>query len=133
MKMVELNQYPSIKKDRLRYDQSKTSHSRAIVIVCVVLACLITPLASFAKPDRYFKDDGPILSEPLSVAWRYQTDQTTDFTPAADGQTVFVPLSTGVLMALNAGDGKLNWKAEAGGVFSTVPVVDDRSVFVAQA
>jgi outer membrane protein assembly factor BamB len=43
-----------------------------------------------------------------------------------------MPLSSGVLMALNASDGKLNWKAEAGGVFSTVPVVDERSVFVAQ-
>ncbi len=35
-------------------------------------------------------------------------------------------------MALNASDGKLNWKAEAGGVFSAMPAVDDRSVFVAQ-
>src|SRR5436190_12134142 len=32
-----------------------------------------------------------ILSQPLSIAWRYQTDQTTDFTPAADEQTVFFP------------------------------------------
>ncbi len=35
-------------------------------------------------------------------------------------------------MALNASDGKLNWKAEAGGVFSATPVVDDRSVYMAQ-
>ena len=35
-------------------------------------------------------------------------------------------------MALNASDGKLKWKAEAGGAFSAVPVADDRSVFVAQ-
>jgi eukaryotic-like serine/threonine-protein kinase len=35
-------------------------------------------------------------------------------------------------MALNASDGKLNWKAEAGGAFSAIPVVDDRSVFMAQ-
>ncbi len=78
------------------------------------------------------KDDGPSLSQPLTVAWRYQTDQATNFTPAADGETVFVPLSSGVMMALNAFDGKLKWKAEAGGFFSTAPVVDDRSVFVAQ-
>jgi outer membrane protein assembly factor BamB len=84
------------------------------------------------KSRKHIKEDGLVLSQPLSVTWRYQTDQTTDFTPAADAQTVFVPLSSGVLMALNASDGKLNWKAEAGGVFSTMPVVDDRSVFVAQ-
>lgn len=92
----------------------------------------MSPFASLAKSGKRDKDNGPVLSQPLSLAWRYTTDQATDFTPAADDQTVFVPLSSGVLMALNASDGKLNWKAEAGGVFSTMPVVDDRSVFVAQ-
>jgi outer membrane protein assembly factor BamB len=81
---------------------------------------------------RQINEDGPILTQPLSVVWRYQTDQTTDLTPAADGQTVFVPLSSGSLMALNARDGKLTWKADPGGAFSTAPIVDDRSVFVAQ-
>jgi outer membrane protein assembly factor BamB len=116
----------------LRHDQSKSSPNRAGIVVCIVLACLATPLVSFGKSDGHRKDEGLILSQPLSVAWRYQTDQTTDFTPAADEHTVFFPLGSGVLMALNASDGKLNWKAEAGGVFSTMPVVDERSVFVAQ-
>src|SRR5215471_15726763 len=96
------------KKDRLRYYQSKSSPVRVRIIVCIVLACLLAPLASLGKSDSHRKDDGPILSQPLSIAWRYQTDQTTDFTPAADDQTVFIPLSSGVLMALNATDGKLN-------------------------
>jgi len=116
----------------LRHDQSKSSPTRAGILVCIVLACLSTPLGSFGKSDGPRRDEGLILSQPLSVAWRYQTDQTTDFTPAADEHTVFFPLASGVLMALNASDGKLNWKAEAGGVFSTMPVVDERSVFVAQ-
>lgn len=120
------------KKDRLRYDKAKSSLNYTRFIVCMILGCLTIPLSSTAKSGKHTKDDGPILSQPLSVAWRYQTDQTTDFTPATDAQTVFVPLSSGVLLALNASDGKLNWKAEAGGVFSTNPVVDDRSVFVAQ-
>ena len=116
----------------MRYEQSKSSRNRAGIIVCIVLGCLTIPFSSFGKSNKQNKDEGPVLSQPLSIAWRYQTDQTTDFTPAADAQTVFVPLSSGVLMALNASDGKLNWKAEAGGVFSTTPAVDDRSVFVAQ-
>jgi outer membrane protein assembly factor BamB len=120
------------KKDRLRYELSKSSQNCVRFIVCIILGCLTIPLSSLGKSGKQTKDDGPVLSQPLSVAWRYQTDQTTDFTPAADAQTVFVPLSSGVLMALNASDGKLNWKAEAGGVFSTAPMVDDRSVFVAQ-
>jgi outer membrane protein assembly factor BamB len=121
------------KKDRLRYDQTKSSRLRAAIIVCIVLGCFAIPCSSLGRrSDEHGKDDGIVLSQPLSVAWRYQTDQTTDLTPAADAQTVFVPLSSGVLMALNASDGKLNWKAEAGGVFSAIPVVDDRSVYMAQ-
>jgi outer membrane protein assembly factor BamB len=116
----------------LRYEQTKSSRIRAGIIVCIVLGCLAIPFSSSGKSDKHVKDDGPILSQPFSIAWRYQTDQTTDLTPAADGKTVFVPLSSGVLMALNASDGKLNWKAEAGGVFSAIPVVDDRSVYMAQ-
>jgi outer membrane protein assembly factor BamB len=120
------------KKDRLRYDKSKSSLNYARFIVCIILGSLTIPLSSAGKSGKHIKEDRLVLSQPLSVAWRYQTDQTTDFTPATDAQTVFVPLSSGVLMALNASDGKLDWKAEAGGVFSTIPVVDDRSVFVAQ-
>jgi len=77
-------------------------------------------------------EDGPTLSQPLTIAWRYQTDQTTDLTPAADAHTVFIPMSSGVLVALNASDGRLVWKAEAGGNFSAAPIADERSVFVAQ-
>gem|GEM_PF-4905533 len=77
-------------------------------------------------------EDGLTLSQPLTIAWRYQTDQTTDLTPAADAHTVFIPMSSGVLVALNAADGKLVWKAEAGGNFSAAPIADERSVFVAQ-
>jgi outer membrane protein assembly factor BamB len=116
----------------LRYNQIKSSHHCTSIIISIILGCLLIPSSAFGKSHKPVRDDGPILSQPLSVAWRYQTDQATNFTPAADGETVFVPLSSGVLMALNAFDGKLKWKAEAGGFFSTAPVVDDRSVFVAQ-
>ena len=71
------------------------------------------------------------MSQPLTVAWRYHTDQTTDLTPAADAETVFFPLSGGVLLALNTGDGKLQWKAEVGGDFSAALVADERSVYAA--
>jgi outer membrane protein assembly factor BamB len=99
------------------------------VYLTVASVGTLARVMSFTRTKR---DDGPVLSQPLSIVWRYQTDQTTDLTPAADGQTVFVPLGSGILMALNARDGKLVWKAEAGGDFSAAPVSDDRSVFVAQ-
>jgi len=96
--------------------------------VTVLFVTLVTAPFCFAYP----KADELVLSQPLSIVWRFQTDQTTDLTPAADGQTAFVPLDSGILMALNARDGQLIWKAEAGGDFSAAPISDDRSVFVAQ-
>src|SRR5260370_7444737 len=36
-----------------------------------------------------------------------------------------------MLVALNASDGQLRWKADVGGNFSAPPVADDRSVFAA--
>lgn len=75
------------------------------------------------------RHDGLALSQPLTIAWRYRTDQTTDLTPAADNQTVFFPLSSGILVALNATDGKLQWRAEVGGDFSAALTADERSVY----
>jgi len=71
------------------------------------------------------------LSQPLTVRWRYESDRTSNFTPATDGTTVYLPLSEGMLVALNASDGQLRWKADVGGNFSASPVADDRSVFAA--
>jgi outer membrane protein assembly factor BamB len=71
------------------------------------------------------------LAQPLVAKWRYQSDQISNFTPAADKTTVFLPLAGGTLVALNAPDGKLLWRAEAGGEFSAAPTTDDRSVYAA--
>lgn len=77
-------------------------------------------------------DDGVLmLSKPLSIKWRYETDQTSNFTPATDGKVVYLPLPNGTLVALDAADGKLRWKAEAGGEFSAAPIADEHVVYVA--
>jgi eukaryotic-like serine/threonine-protein kinase len=73
----------------------------------------------------------PALSQPMIMQWRFQSDRTSNLTPASDGKTVYLPLAEGVLVALNPADGKLIWKAEAGGEFSAAPAVDDRCVYVA--
>jgi outer membrane protein assembly factor BamB len=71
------------------------------------------------------------LSQPMIMQWRYESDRTTNLTPASDAKTIYLPLTEGVLVALNPTDGKLIWKAETGGEFSAAPAADDRSVFVA--
>lgn len=100
---------------------------------CLFAAVLAHSSAAIEKEKgpSLKKDDGPALSQPLTIAWRYNTDRTTDLTPAADAETVFFPLSSGVLLALNTSDGKLQWKAEVGGDFSAALVADERSVYAA--
>jgi outer membrane protein assembly factor BamB len=101
-------------------------------LVWQAFSCLLTILTlNSAVGSASVKEDGLALSQPLTVTWRYESDRTTDLTPAADNTTVFVPQDAGVLIALNAADGKLQWRAEAGGEFSAAPAADDRSVYVA--
>src|SRR5437667_8812810 len=98
----------------------------------VVCCCLLAlPGSSIGSAVRSPRPNEIALSQPLVVKWRYQSDQTSNLTPAADKTTVFLPLAAGTLIALNAPDGKLLWRAEAGGEFSAAPITDDRSVYAA--
>ena len=101
-------------------------------LVWQVFSCLLTgAIFHSAIGFASTKEDGLALSQPLTVAWRYESDRTIDLTPASDDTTAFVPQGAGILLALNAVDGKLQWRAEAGGEFSAAPAADDRSVYVA--
>ncbi len=112
---------------------SATSQNKAWKIISkVVCWCLLALLGSLIQSAaRYPAHEQIALSQPLVVKWRYQSDQTSNLTPAADKTTVFLPLAGGTLIALNAADGKLLWKAEAGGELSASPATDDRSVYAA--
>jgi outer membrane protein assembly factor BamB len=107
-----LNDSPLIHKSKTAY--------------CLCLLLLSTFQLGATVPQK------PIaLSQPLTVRWRYESDRTSNFTPAADGTTVYLPLSDGMLVALNASNGQLRWKADVGGNLSASPVADDRSVYAA--
>ena len=96
-----------------------------------ISACLFFLLAQPMFALASTGEDGLILSRPLTIAWRYHNDNMTDFTPAADEKTVFVPVGSGVLLAMSGADGKLQWRSETGGEFSAAPVVDERCVYIA--
>ncbi len=100
--------------------------SKALVSFLVALAC-----ASGVLLARNRNENQIALSQPLTIKWRYDCDQTSNLTPAADSNLIYVPLAGGVLVSLSVADGKLSWKAETGGEFSAVPVVDERSLFAA--
>src|SRR6266404_1212712 len=113
--------------------ESVTSQMNAGKVISKVIWCCLITLVGYSTQSavRYQEQKQLALSQPLVVKWRYQSDQTSNLTPAADKTTVFLPLAAGTLIALNAADGKLLWKAEAGGEFSGAPDNDERCVYAA--
>src|SRR5262245_33332251 len=72
-----------------------------------------------------------LLSQPLTVRWRYQSDVTLNLTPAFDNERIYLPLAGGTIVALKARDGQLYWRSEMGGELSASPVADENAIYVA--
>jgi eukaryotic-like serine/threonine-protein kinase len=88
-----------------------------------VLACS-TLITTIARADV-------ILSQPLTVRWRYESSVTLNLTPAFDTERVYLPLAGGTIVALKAKDGQLFWRSEMGGELSASPVADEHAIYVA--
>ncbi|HEX3184729.1 MAG TPA: PQQ-binding-like beta-propeller repeat protein [Pyrinomonadaceae bacterium] len=72
-----------------------------------------------------------LLSEPLTVRWRYESNVTLNLTPAFDKERVYLPLGGGTIVALTARDGQLYWRSDMGGELSASPVADESAIYVA--
>ena len=88
----------------------------------IVLVCVFPTLG--ASTDV-------LLSQPLTVRWRYESAVTLNLTPAFDNERIYLPLAGGAIVALKAKDGQLYWRSEMGGELSASPVADDVSIYVA--
>jgi outer membrane protein assembly factor BamB len=71
------------------------------------------------------------LASPLTVNWQFRSDEIISITPATDGKQVYVPTSSGGIVALNASNGKLVWRESMGGQISAEPIADEFAVFIA--
>ena len=91
------------------------------VVVFLVLLCA---LPAFSSTDF-------LLSQPLTVRWRYESNVTLNLTPAFDSERVYLPLAGGTIVALKAKDGQLYWRTEIGGELSASPVADQNAIYVA--
>lgn len=72
-----------------------------------------------------------VLSQPLTVRWRYESNVTLNLTPAFDKERIYLPLAGGAIVSLRGRDGQLVWRSEMGGELSASPVADDSLIFVA--
>lgn len=71
------------------------------------------------------------LSQPLTIRWFYASNNTTNLTPTASGDHLYLPLASGILISLNTSDGHIIWRTDIGGDLSSSPIADDRGVYVA--
>lgn len=76
-------------------------------------------------------DEEALLSQPLTVRWRYESNVTLNLTPACDNERIYLPLAGGTIVALKARDGQLHWRSEMGGELSASPVADNSAIYVA--
>ena len=72
-----------------------------------------------------------LLSQPLTVRWRYESAVTLNLTPAFDNERVYLPLAGGTIVALKAKDGQFYWRSDMGGELSASPVADETAIYVA--
>src|SRR6185295_7860350 len=85
--------------------------------------------AGFKVPGN--ADSPVLLSQPLTVRWRYDSNITLNLTPAFDKERVYLPLGGGTIVALTARDGQLYWRSDMGGELSASPVADESAIYVA--
>jgi outer membrane protein assembly factor BamB len=97
---------------------------------------LIVALAHFPSPyssAQLAAETGAqiALSQPLTLKWFYESELTINLTPATDGERIYLPLASGLLVSLRAEDGRLLWRTDLGGELSASPIADERSVYIA--
>src|ERR1044071_5595483 len=93
-------------------------------MLALIRILILTLIANFTSGDA-------LLSQPLTVRWRYESSVTLNLTPAFDNERIYLPLAGGTIVALKARDGQLFWRSEMGGELSASPAADDSAIYVA--
>jgi len=93
-------------------------------MLALIRILILTLVANFTSGDV-------LLSQPLTVRWRYESAVTLNLTPAFDNERIYLPLAGGTIVALKANDGQLFWRSEMGGELSASPVADENAIYVA--
>jgi outer membrane protein assembly factor BamB len=132
-KMVRLCAFAPLRKMFLRAsalsdfkgNSRKDAKAQRSVLVCVLFALFSSVVIPTSAQSVV------LLSEPLTVRWRYESNVTLNLTPAFDKERVYLPLGGGTIVALTARDGQLYWRSDMGGELSASPVADESAIYVA--
>jgi outer membrane protein assembly factor BamB len=109
--------------------QQFLQHKSPLFLV-ILLSCLVF---SFLRSADGTHPDGSqvLLSQPLTIRWRYESSITLNLTPAFDRERIYLPLAGGTIVSLKAQDGQLYWRSDMGGELSASPIADESMIYVA--
>lgn len=99
--------------------------------IMLALLFIVLSLFSLHAPLSARRNDLPLLSKPLKLAWSYNSADALNLSPVNYDDQLYVPLNGGKLAALQLSNGNLNWKTEVGGLISAAPDADENGVYVA--
>src|ERR1051326_1748152 len=108
--------------------REKISHDYKRTFFLLFIIPLLFDWATIPAKTSQGKSLQVELSQPLVVKWVYPTDFTTNLSPAAGADRIYLPLTSGSLLSLNVPDGRLLWKTDLGGELSASPAADESGV-----
>src|SRR6266576_4359066 len=102
----------------------------SLLFLAILLPCLVFSVLRAAEGINSTVSE-VLLSQPLTIRWRYESSITLNLTPAFDRERIYLPLAGGTIVSLKATDGQLYWRSDMGGELSASPVADESMVYVA--
>lgn len=105
--------------------------NRLLLLTVTLLSALLVRSEATQLGDDVKNRVNLVLSQPLTLLWRYDSNLTLNLTPACDDKSVYLPLAGGTIVSLKARNGELNWRSEVGGELSASPVADEERIYVA--
>ena len=110
---------------------NKYQGSKGVLLLLLLLSFLCPTKAYGAPFSIPTLEKGLIFSSPLMLRWQFDSPDTISLSPASSNSHIYLPLSSGEIVSLNATNGQLAWRTEIGGDFSASPVADERGVYIA--
>jgi len=104
---------------------------RQIITISLLVLAVLVCFGWRTQPSLGAHNPDLVLSQPLTIRWRYASNVTLNLTPAFDNERVYLPLAGGTLVALKAIDGQLLWRSDIGGELSASPIADLAAIYVA--
>ena len=103
---------------------------KSLLFLAILLPCLVFSILQAAE-GTHPASSQVLLSQPLTIRWRYESSITLNLTPAFDRERIYLPLAGGTIVSLKAQDGQLYWRSDMGGELSASPIADESMIYVA--